>query len=99
MSKPQFWSAEKKEAMLAMIQDTDPEEHELLPVDDPRIAAISPKSSHFQRNIRPFDEAANRPVAYQIRIDLEGYRPPIWRRLIIPAGLTYEQLHVDPDCL
>lgn len=94
MSKPQFWSAEKKEAMLAMIQDTDPEEHELLPIDDPRIATISPKIVPFPTKHTAFDDTADTPVAYQVRIDLEGYRPPIWRRLIIPAGVTYEQLHM-----
>jgi hypothetical protein len=30
---------------------------------------------------------------YQIKIALLGTRPPIWRRLLVPAGMTLEQLH------
>ena len=30
---------------------------------------------------------------YQIKITLRDTRPPIWRRLLVPAGLTLEVLH------
>jgi hypothetical protein len=30
---------------------------------------------------------------YQIKITLLGTTPPIWRRLLVPAGMTLEQLH------
>jgi hypothetical protein len=30
---------------------------------------------------------------YQIKVNLLGTSPPIWRRLLVPAGLTLEQLH------
>ena len=30
---------------------------------------------------------------YQIKVTLLGSRPPIWRRLLVPASLTLEQLH------
>jgi len=30
---------------------------------------------------------------YQIKVTLLGSSPPIWRRLLVPAGLTLEQLH------
>ena len=30
---------------------------------------------------------------YQIKVALLGTRPPIWRRLLVPAGLTLEHLH------
>lgn len=30
---------------------------------------------------------------YQIKITLLGTRPPIWRRLLVPAGMTLAQLH------
>ena len=30
---------------------------------------------------------------YQLKLTLFDTRPPIWRRLLVPAGLTLEQLH------
>ena len=32
--------------------------------------------------------------AYQLKIQLNGLRPPVWRRLIVPADLTFSQLMV-----
>jgi hypothetical protein len=33
------------------------------------------------------------PDIYQIKVTLLGARPPIWRRLLVPASMTIEQLH------
>ena len=30
---------------------------------------------------------------YQIKITLLGTDPPVWRRLLLPAGLTLARLH------
>lgn len=38
-------------------------------------------------------DAFEEQVAYQLRIDLKGFKPPIWRRVIIPARITYDDLH------
>jgi uncharacterized protein YecA (UPF0149 family) len=31
--------------------------------------------------------------AYQLKISLKGTKPLIWRRIIVPSGITFEQLH------
>ncbi len=33
-------------------------------------------------------------LAYTVRIDLLGTRPPIWRRLVVASDVTMEQFHV-----
>ena len=33
------------------------------------------------------------PDIYQLKVTLRDTRPPIWRRLLVPAGLTLEVLH------
>jgi hypothetical protein len=37
--------------------------------------------------------APARDAVYQVKISLRGARPPIWRRLRLPAGITLSQLH------
>ncbi|GCF92771.1 hypothetical protein NRIC_06620 [Enterococcus florum] len=34
-----------------------------------------------------------RECSYQLRIDIQGCKPPVWRRLVLPEGSTFEQLH------
>lgn len=32
-------------------------------------------------------------AAYQLRLHLRGVSPPVWRRVVVPAGVTIEDLH------
>ena len=32
--------------------------------------------------------------AYQLKIMIKGSHPPIWRRIVVPAGLTFSQLSI-----
>ena len=41
------------------------------------------------------EEIMNAPEQhYQLKITLQGAKPPIWRRVIIPADYTFEELHL-----
>lgn len=31
--------------------------------------------------------------AYQLKITIKGSKPPIWRRIVVPKGITFRQLH------
>lgn len=33
------------------------------------------------------------PNTYQLKISLEGSKPPIWRRLLVPGDITLDRLH------
>jgi hypothetical protein len=41
----------------------------------------------------PTKQSAIPREIYQIKVTLLGTRPPIWRRLLVPADLTLEELH------
>ncbi len=41
----------------------------------------------------PVDTLVSPEEIYQIKVTLMGSNPPIWRRLLVPAELTLEQLH------
>lgn len=32
-------------------------------------------------------------VLYQFKIALKGIRPPVWRRIVVPSHITFDQLH------
>ena len=31
--------------------------------------------------------------AYEIKVTIKGSKPPIWRKIIIPEGINFMQLH------
>lgn len=31
--------------------------------------------------------------AYQLKITIKGSKPPVWRRVLVPEGITFEELH------
>ncbi len=35
-----------------------------------------------------------RMKAYQLKVQIKESHPPIWRRVIVPAGLSFSQLSV-----
>lgn len=41
----------------------------------------------------PARKSAVPPEIFQLKVTLLGTSPPIWRRLLVPAGLTLAQLH------
>lgn len=57
------------------------------------LESLDPQKS-FDSDELDFDEMDFAEYSgYQIRVDLEGFKPPIWRRLILPAELSYQELH------
>lgn len=58
--------------------------------------ALNPKQKSTEKII-PFPNMKKLEVktdALQLRVDLKGFKPPIWRRVLIPDNLTFAQLHL-----
>ena len=51
-----------------------------------RIAGVARSSRAHARRTQP--------VTYQVRVDLDGAKPPIWRRLLLSSELMLDELHV-----
>ena len=93
MSNPNYWSKTKLAIMdewrEGNFEVEDPYNVEHYDLEEsprkklPDNILIFPEQKKEQGNV----------TGYIVRVDLKGYRPPIWRRLKIPAGITYEHLH------
>jgi yecA family protein len=57
--------------------------------------AESKKSNVIKVNFPQHGKKKTGPPApiYQLKIALQGAKPPIWRRVLVPGNLTLEQLH------
>lgn len=95
MSSPNFWSKTKLGIMDEWregnfeVEDSYTDGHHDYELEE------VPKKSNIN-NILKFPkkkQTENQEKSYLIRVDLKGYKPPIWRRLQIPADITYGRLH------
>jgi len=41
----------------------------------------------------PKQQSEKTTVLYQLKIVLKGIRPPVWRRIVVPSHITFDQLH------
>lgn len=92
MSNPNFWSKTK----LAIMDEWREGNFE---IEDPYNVTDyeldKPTKKVYPDNILQFPKSNKQTTlkSYVVRVDLKGYKPPIWRRLKIPAGISYGRLH------
>jgi len=58
------------------------------------IAGVQGKASGSPTRSSRAHARRTQPVAYQVRVDLDGAKPPIWRRLLLSSELMLDELHV-----
>lgn len=56
--------------------------------------AAEMKTSEGNITKLPVKTTKRKNLVYQLKITLEGIRPPIWRRVIVPSKITFFQLHI-----
>lgn len=54
-----------------------------------------PFAEDSQKKVVPFPAKQTNldSLIYQLRIDIKGFKPPIWRRVLVPANSTFADLH------
>lgn len=74
----------QKDALLKLVMD---------PLGDPRFRG-GPYAP-IERPVRrlPLAKPPVTPLQFQIRVDLVGAQPPLWRRLAMPSNLTLDRVH------
>jgi hypothetical protein len=93
MSNPNYWSKNKL-AVMDEWREGNFDIEEPYNLDNYNLDETVKKE--VPNNILEFPRqsaAVKTQTSYVVRVDLKGYRPRIWRRLKIPASISYEQLH------
>ena len=62
---------------------------EIMRDHDQRMWGLPRQALRQDRRRPPFDE----PVVFQVRVDLDHAKPPIWRRLELGSSLTLDRVH------
>ncbi len=102
MLNPQVWSNEKRKILEEQTEDREGFTEQL--IQELGKNSFKMQSADQNNKVIPVDfkkqEKTKISVSkkgekiYQIRVDLKGFKPPIWRRLLIPNGITYNDLHL-----
>lgn len=102
MSDEKYWSDDKKESLdeidelmgddVMMAELFNEALQELL--HESSIHSKKAKVLQFPGNPKKAISIKDMPAAFQLRVDLKDCKPPIWRRVLIPADLTYADLHL-----
>ena len=61
------------------------------PVGEVRTVLPPAVARRAKRAARP--SSSSSPIAYQLRVQLDGIEPPIWRRILVPGDILLEDLH------
>ena len=57
------------------------------------MATLSDKSTEREEAVQKATSKTTSADIYQLKITLRGIRPPIWRRVLVPAGITLPKMH------
>jgi len=101
MNDKQFWSQEKRSRMenldQEMMDSLPPEVNDLFQNLSNIFQEENSKEQKDNIIDFPFDNSQKlenaAPYAIQLRIDLIGFKPPIWRRVLVPFDYTLADLH------
>lgn len=95
-----FWGASKKELLVEM---TDNEIVDFAQVTKTMLDEINHDKTNLKSNVIPFpnmdtgifdsfEEDDGMLKGFQLRVDIVGEKPPVWRRILVPEEISYRQL-------